>query len=87
MSARRSAVLFVTLLVLAMLVTSCATAAPVATPEVTEEAAPEVTKAATPVEAPPTEAYPPAPEFIEIGGSIPLTGKFGSLGSQVLGRL
>jgi len=29
-------------------------------------------------------AYPPAPEFIEIGGSIPLTGKFGSLGSQVL---
>jgi branched-chain amino acid transport system substrate-binding protein len=27
--------------------------------------------------------YPAAPEFIEIGASIPLTGKFGSLGSQV----
>ena len=28
-----------------------------------------------------TEAlsFPPAPEFIEIGASIPLTGKFGSL--------
>lgn len=32
----------------------------------------------------PTVAYPPAPEFIEIGGSIPLTGKFGSRGVQVL---
>jgi branched-chain amino acid transport system substrate-binding protein len=31
----------------------------------------------------PTTAYPPAPEFIEIGASIPLTGKFGALGSQV----
>ena len=34
----------------------------------------------------PTQAavvYPPAPEYIEIGASIPLTGKFGSLGSQV----
>jgi branched-chain amino acid transport system substrate-binding protein len=36
------------------------------------------------VQATPTTAYPPAPEFIEIGGSIPLTGKFGSLGKQVL---
>jgi len=34
----------------------------------------------------PTQAavtYPPAPEYIEVGASIPLTGKFGSLGSQV----
>jgi branched-chain amino acid transport system substrate-binding protein len=31
----------------------------------------------------PVVSYPPAPEFIEIGASIPLTGKFGSLGSQV----
>ncbi len=32
----------------------------------------------------PTEApKPPAPEFIEIGASIPLTGKYGSLGNMV----
>jgi len=30
------------------------------------------------------EAKPPAPEFIEFGASIPLTGKFGSLGGMVL---
>jgi len=36
---------------------------------------------ATPVEA---AAKPPAPEFIELGGSIPLTGAFGSLGNMVL---
>jgi ABC-type branched-subunit amino acid transport system substrate-binding protein len=35
----------------------------------------------TPVEG---AAKPPAPEFIEIGGSIPLTGPFGSLGNMVL---
>ncbi|MGW8179970.1 MAG: substrate-binding domain-containing protein, partial [bacterium] len=35
----------------------------------------------TPVE---EAAKPPAPEFIEIGGSIPLTGPFGSLGNMVL---
>jgi len=32
----------------------------------------------------PVVAKPPAPEFIEIGGSIPLTGAFGSLGNMVL---
>ena len=37
--------------------------------------------APTPVEA---VVKPPAPEFIEIGGSIPLTGAFGSLGNMVL---
>ncbi len=36
--------------------------------------------APTPVEG---AAKPPAPEYIEVGASIPLTGKFGSLGSQV----
>lgn len=44
------------------------------------------TPAATPVptEVAATDAVnPDAPEFIEIGASIPLTGKFGSLGSQV----
>jgi ABC-type branched-subunit amino acid transport system substrate-binding protein len=35
----------------------------------------------TPIE---EAAKPPAPEFIEIGGSIPLTGPFGSLGNMVL---
>lgn len=29
------------------------------------------------------EPLPPAPEAIEIGGSLPLTGKYGSLGNQV----
>ena len=41
--------------------------------------APAVPEAPQPTEV----AFPPAPEFIEIGASIPLTGKFGSLGSQV----
>jgi ABC-type branched-subunit amino acid transport system substrate-binding protein/ABC-type sugar transport system substrate-binding protein len=40
----------------------------------------EATAAATGEEA----AKPPAPEFIELGGSIPLTGNFGSLGNMVL---
>jgi branched-chain amino acid transport system substrate-binding protein len=43
--------------------------------------------AVPPTEAPPTVAPAatalPAPEYIEIGSSIPLTGKFGSLGTQV----
>jgi len=32
----------------------------------------------------PVAAKPPAPEFIELGGSVPLTGAFGSLGNMVL---
>ena len=32
----------------------------------------------------PAETPPPAPEYIEIGASVPLTGKYGSLGGQVL---
>ena len=63
------------LLLVSILLTSCSgnrrrhgTPTPVARPlRATEEAS----------------AYPPAPEYIEIGASIPLTGKFGSLGSQV----
>ena len=31
-----------------------------------------------------TAVYPPAPEFIQIGSSIPLAGKYGGLGKQVL---
>ncbi len=48
------------------------------------EAPPPTATTAPVAAATPTVAYPPAPEFIEIGGSIPLTGKFGALGSQVL---
>jgi branched-chain amino acid transport system substrate-binding protein len=56
-------------LLMSLMLASCAPAATPA-PVVTEAPGAEVT-------------YPPAPEFIEIGASIPLTGKFGSLGSQV----
>ena len=77
MSARRWTLLLGILVVLGTLVSSCGTATPTPAPVVTEAAAPVV-------EAAPTEALPAGPEFIEIGGSIPLTGKFGSLGSQVL---
>jgi len=75
-STRRSAAWFAIVLVLGMLLASCATPTPAPTVAPTE-APPVVEATAAPV-------YPPAPEFIEIGGSIPLTGKFGSLGSQVL---
>jgi branched-chain amino acid transport system substrate-binding protein len=84
-------------LLIALVLASCAPAAtpaptqapePTAAPQVSAPteavAAAEPTKAvdAAP-EATPTKEYPPAPEFIEFGASIPLTGKFGSLGSQV----
>lgn len=50
--------------------------------------APEPTPTPAPTTPPDTSApaepeYPPAPEYIELGASIPLTGKFGSLGTQV----
>jgi len=38
---------------------------------------------APPAEAAPTEAPPPAPEAIEIGAVVPLTGKYGGGGAQV----
>jgi branched-chain amino acid transport system substrate-binding protein len=71
------------MLMVAAMLASCA---PAATP--TPTAAPVVATpppaTAAPTAAPTaTTAYPPAPEFIEIGASIPLTGKFGSLGIQV----
>ena len=84
--------LIVIVLLMSAIVTNCAPA-PTATPEATE--APVATEV-EPTEAPPTEApaateakppeepKPPAPEFIEIGASIPLTGKYGSLGAMVL---
>jgi branched-chain amino acid transport system substrate-binding protein len=64
--------------VLSLLMASCAPA-----PAPTE--APVAAPTEAPVEAPPTEAPPPppAPEYIEFGASIPLTGKYGALGNMV----
>ncbi len=76
MSTRRSVAWFGIVVILGMLLASCATPTPA--PTVAPTKAPPV------VEATAAPTFPPGPEFIEIGGSIPLTGKFGSLGSQVL---
>ena len=87
MKARMS--IFALVLMISLILASCATPptaapAPTKAPEPTQAPAvaqaPEATKAP---EAAPTQSFPPAPEYIEIGASIPLTGKFGSLGSQV----
>jgi branched-chain amino acid transport system substrate-binding protein len=67
----RLTIVIAALVVMSMLLASCGPT-PTPTPVVTEPPATEV-----------VVTYPPAPEFIEIGASIPLTGKFGSLGSQV----
>ncbi len=90
------AVRVIGLVVLVTIIVACAPA-PTATP-VPPTKAPEPTKAAVaPTTAAPTTAAPattkppeptkaaapPAPAYIEIGASIPLTGKFGSLGQQV----
>jgi branched-chain amino acid transport system substrate-binding protein len=66
---KASKILTVVIVLLSMILASCAPAA-TPTPVATEPPTEEVT-------------YPPAPEFIEIGASIPLTGRFGSLGTQV----
>jgi len=69
-------IVIVVVLLMSALVTNCG---PTPAPE-------EPTKAAVATEAPaPTAEEPklPAPEFIEIGGSLPMTGKYGSLGEQV----
>ena len=78
-------VALVILLLVSLMATSCApkaveTEAPVVTEAPATEApaeteAPAVTEEAT---------YPPAPEFIELGSSISLTGNFGSLGNLIL---
>jgi branched-chain amino acid transport system substrate-binding protein len=76
MKAKLAAIIVIVLL--GTLVVGCAEP----TPEPTEAPPPE----AAPTEAPaePTEAPPPpAPEYIEFGASIPLTGNFGSLGAMV----
>jgi branched-chain amino acid transport system substrate-binding protein len=67
---------------LGSLAVSCAPAAeePVVEEPVVEEVVVEEPEVVEEVE----ETKPPAPEFIEFGASIPLTGKFGSLGAMVL---
>jgi branched-chain amino acid transport system substrate-binding protein len=90
----RFSILIVVVFLASLLMPGCAatptpaapapTTAPVANTAPTEApAAPTVIPpTAAPVE--PTKApAKPAPEFIDIGGSVPLTGKYGSLGSQV----
>ncbi len=80
----RFSIVGVALLIGAMLA-SCGPAAtpiPTAAPVATQPPAPVATEVPT-VAPTPTTAYPPAPEYIEVGASIPLTGKFGSLGVQV----
>lgn len=62
--------MMVIVLLVSTLVTNC-------TPTPTQ--APTPTKEAAATEVPP----PPAPEFIEVGASIPLTGKYGALGAMV----
>ncbi len=73
-------------LLLSVLFASCAPA-PTATPAPQPTAVPPTEKPAEPApatEAPATDVpKPPAPEFIELGASIPLTGNFGSLGNMV----
>jgi branched-chain amino acid transport system substrate-binding protein len=77
----KTKLVIVAVVIMSMLLTNC-TPAPTAAP--TTAPATQAPATAVPTEAfTPTTAYPPAPEFIEIGASIPLTGKFGSLGSQV----
>ena len=92
----KSMLLLVLFAVASLLLASCAPAAP--TPAPMSSAPTQAPKPAESTKAPekpaatqapaalePTAAveYPPAPEYIEVGASIPLTGKYGSLGSQV----
>jgi branched-chain amino acid transport system substrate-binding protein len=90
----KARLIIVIALLMSMVLASCATTTP--TPEappveaVPTEAPPTAAPTAVaPTDVPPTAAptdvpLPPAPEFIEIGASIPLTGKYGSLGNMVL---
>ena len=81
----RLASLIAIVLLTSLLLSNCAPA-PTAAPQPTEPPAQQQTEApVVATEVPATEAAkPPAPEYIEIGGSIPLTGPFGSLGNLVL---
>ena len=77
--------LIVIVLLMSLVLANCAPA-PTPAPQPTEPPAQQQTDApVAATEAPATEAAkPPAPEYIELGASIPLTGPFGSLGNLVL---
>lgn len=71
-------------LVVSTLLAACGGAAPTPTPQPTKPPAQPTTAPAQPTAAPTATVPPkPAPEFIEIGASIPLTGKYGALGAMV----
>jgi branched-chain amino acid transport system substrate-binding protein len=78
----RSSTVIVLLLIGAMLASCAPAPTPVPTQPPVVATQPPATSAPV-VEATATTAYPPAPEYIELGASIPMTGKFGSLGTQV----
>jgi branched-chain amino acid transport system substrate-binding protein len=65
-------------IVASILLGACGTAEPTSAP--TEAAAPPTT---APETAPTTPAQAEAPEYIEVGASVPLTGKYGALGAMV----
>jgi len=67
-----------TVLLAAALLAGCGPATPTPT-----HAPPTVAPTKAPPTAAPTTAPPPAPEYIEFGASIPLTGKYGALGAMV----
>ncbi len=67
-----------TVLLVGALLASCGPATPTPT-----QAPPTVAPTKAPPTAAPTTAPPPAPEYIEFGASIPLTGKYGALGAMV----
>jgi len=87
MKSRISLVLF--LLIASLLLASCGPAAEEPevveeVEEVVEEVEEEVAEEVEEVVEEVAEEFPPAPEFIEFGSSIALTGNFGSLGNLVL---
>lgn len=67
-----------TVLLVGALLVSCGPATPTST-----QAPPTAEPTKAPPTAEPTKAPPPAPEYIEFGASIPLTGKYGALGAMV----
>jgi branched-chain amino acid transport system substrate-binding protein len=76
-----------TIIILVVFLVSSFAAGCAPAPVETEEVAPVEEEVVVVEEAAPAEeeeAKPPAPEFIEFGASIPLTGKYGSLGGMVL---
>jgi branched-chain amino acid transport system substrate-binding protein len=79
----RWSVLIGVLMIGAMLASCAPAATPTAAPTATQAAVPVLLPTATAAPVATAVPGPKAPEFIEIGASIPLTGKFGSLGTQV----